>query len=352
MIKKRETGGKTEEAIRDIVSSAVGPMFYLSTDGNFVLGNAAYQKIRPEVRAQVLQRQAEAEKLLRRAGEGFPVSRQGKLAGDEYLLTLSPISSELKDGKYFILGTLTRHYGSGKKEEPPSDSSFLLRTMAHELKTPLSNIFLTLDMLINECGREKKDENKIKMLQRMKRQSFQLMELIDNFLDMARSKEGMFEPFIEKFELSELIDELEETIKPFATGRGLEWKLTLSSSLPKEIESDPEMVKRILLNFLSNACKFTESGLISMAVRKSAGSVVFEISDSGCGISEEDLETIFVPFTRGSVVGTRASGFGLGLSIAKMFADALNGRIELQSEVGAGSRFSLVLPVRHHGKKD
>ena len=351
MVIKKATARGIEEAIKELVLSSKGPMFYMNPEANFVLGNAAYQKIRPEVRAQVLERHAEAEKLLRLAAGGSPVSRQGKLAGDDYLLTLAPVSSGMKD-KYYILGSLTRHFGPGRKEEPASESSFLLRTMAHELKTPLSNIFLTLDLLINECNRERRDDNKIKMLHRMKRQSFQLMELIDNYLDMARSREGLFEPMIEKFELSELIDEVEETIRPFTTGRGLEWKLTRSSSLPLEIESDPEMVKRILLNFLSNACKFTENGTISMAVRKAPGSVVFEISDSGCGISEEDMESIFVPFTRGSIVGTRASGFGLGLSIAKMFADALKGRIELQSEVGRGSKFTLAIPTRCHGKKD
>ncbi|HPA26112.1 MAG TPA: HAMP domain-containing sensor histidine kinase [Acidobacteriota bacterium] len=351
MAKKDKTAGGIEEVIKELVLSAKGPMFYMNPEANFVMGNAAYQKVRPAVRAQVLHRHAEAEKLLRLAAGGTPVSRQGKLSGDDYLLTLAPVCSGLK-GRYFILGSLTRHYAAERNEGQASESSFLLRTMAHELKTPLSNIFLTLDLLINECGREKKDDNRTKMLQRMKRQSFQLMELIDNFLDMARSKEGLFEPMFEKFELSELIEDVEETIRPFTSGRGLKWKLTKSSSLPKEIESDPEMVKRILLNFLSNACKFTESGTISMAVRKVAGSVVFEISDSGCGISREDMETIFVPFTRGSLIGTRASGFGLGLSIAKMFADALKGRIELESEVGRGSRFTLVLPARHHGKKD
>jgi anti-sigma regulatory factor (Ser/Thr protein kinase) len=346
---KRESGAEIESAVRKIVESSSGPMFYLDPGGSFVCGNKAYEKIRATVKKQILQKQAEAEKLLRLALAGKPVSRMGKIGNANYLLTMNPILSG-KKSKYFILCTLTENGGMPAAAEKAPDSQYLLRTMAHELKTPLSNIFLTLDFLISECALKHKDDAKLKQLQRLKKQAFQLMELIDNFLDMARSKEGLFEPYVENFELRELLDEINDTISPFAAGKGLEWKIISGRGLPKEIESDSEMLKRILLNFLSNACKFTEKGIVSLSVSGKPRAVVFEISDSGCGIDEKEMESIFEPFTRGSALGPRASGFGLGLSIARMFVNALNGQIEVESELGRGSKFTLILPLKTKGK--
>jgi signal transduction histidine kinase len=350
MNKKRENGGDIESTIKKIIQSSRGPMFYLDSEGSLVYANEAYRKIRPMVRKQVFQNQPEAERLLKIAQKGKPVSRVGKVEKINYLLTLTPIMSENKS-KYFLLGTLAEYEGTQLMTEKAPNSQYLLRTMAHELKTPLSNIFLTLDFLISECAEKHKDEGKIKQLHRLKRQAFHLMELVDNFLDMARSKEGLYEPFIEKFTLKELLDEIADTICPLASGKGLEWKVRAGKNLPKEIESDPEMIKRILLNFLSNACKFTEKGAVTLSVSSRQKSLVFEISDSGCGIDQNEMESIFEPYVRGSVVGTRASGFGLGLSIAKMFVEALRGQIKVESEVGKGSKFTLCLPLMRNGKK-
>lgn len=348
MAKNRVAAGGIEKALMLLVRSAAGPMFCLDNEGATFLTNKAYDRVRVEAQKQIFSKQAEAAKLLGIALSGKPVSKLGKLGRTNILLSLTPVESDIPS-EYFIIGSLTEYQGTAFSEEKPPESNYLLRTMAHELKSPLSNISLTLDLMFNECGGEKNNGNKIKMLERMKRQSFQLMELIDNFLDMARSKEGLFEPYVEKFELGELIDEVQDTIAPLAAGKGLEWKVRRAKVLPGEMESDPEMIKRVLLNFLSNACKFTEKGGISLAVGSRGDSVVFEISDSGCGIDEKDLERVFDPFVRGAVMGPRASGFGLGLSIAKMFVDALDGEISVESKVGRGSKFTLVLPL--HGEK-
>jgi signal transduction histidine kinase len=348
--KKRENGGDIESAVEKIVQSGRGPMFCLNPEGSLIYSNEAYKKIRPVVRKQIFQNQPEAEKLLGIALSGKPVSRLGKIEKINYLLTLTPITTG-KKSEFLLLGTLAEYEGTQLMAEKAPNSQYLLRTMAHELKTPLSNIFLTLDFLISECAEKHGEEGKIKQLHRLKRQAFHLMELVDNFLDMARSKEGMYDPFIEKFEIKELLDEIEDTISPLASGKGLEWKIIKGKNLPKEIESDPEMIKRVLLNFLSNACKFTEKGAVTLSVAAKQQSLVFEISDSGCGIEKNEMESIFEPYIRGSIVGTRASGFGLGLSIAKMFVEALRGRIKVESEVGKGSKFTLLLPLKQDGKK-
>lgn len=350
MSKNMAAAGEIEKAVRLMLGSSGNPMFCLDGEGAMFLTNDAYDRVRDEVRKQIFSKQSEAAKLLEMVLSGKPVSRAGKLGGKKVLLTMIPLESGVRS-KYFVVGCIAEYQGTPCPDEQAPDGNYLMRTMAHELKSPLSNMSLTLDLMLNECSGDNKNANKIKMLQRMKRQSFHLMELIDNFLDMARSREGLFEPYVEKFELGELIEEVRDTIAPIAEGKSLEWKVRTSKNAPKELRSDPEMIKRVLLNFLSNACKFTEKGSISMEVFGRGGSVVFDITDSGCGIDEDDLERIFDPFKRGSVMGTRASGFGLGLSIARMFADALNGEISVESEVGRGSRFTLTLPCRLNDEK-
>jgi len=347
---EREKRGGIEDIIREVVDSANGPMFYMGTDGVYVYGNKAYESQRGSALRQIVENHAETVKMQALALAGNPVSRLGRVGERDVLLTVCPIRSG-EESKFFLLCSLTELAMQQQVDDRTANTQYILRTMAHELKAPLSNMSLTLDLLAGECAREEKGEGKIRQLKRLKRQAFQLMELIDNFLDMARSKENMFEPFIERFELEELLDDIQDTIGPFAECKGIGWSVTRGPGLPEQIESDPEMVKRVILNFLSNACKFTEKGAIGLNVLSRGGSsVAFEITDSGCGIDEKELETIFKPFVRGSITGARTSGFGLGLSIARMFVNALGGQIEVESEIGKGSKFTLILPLSPNGE--
>jgi signal transduction histidine kinase len=146
------------------------------------------------------------------------------------------------------------------------------------------------------------------------------------------------------------LEELIDTIKPLISAN----KNTFSLSISEEITfiyQDIDKLKHILLNLLSNACKFTNGGSISLIVKLTKIDlekwIQFEVVDSGIGISEEDSNKIFNPFQRSVDSNTRKyAGTGLGLTIAKQFANLLGGDLSVESKVNEGSRFIVVLPLR------
>ena len=217
--------------------------------------------------------------------------------------------------------------------------SEFLNTLAHELRTPLNVIIGSLQLLIDGFYGEIHERQK-SGLEMCERNAYDLRNLINEVLDLARVEAGKVPLVIEEFDLKEIIDELESSYMDICREKGIGLKFKLEKSLPK-IRSDKSKVKEIFLNLLSNAAKYTEKGKIDLQVRyvqhepgdSARARVAFSIRDTGLGIKSGDLPHLFEPFYMAEGVDRRIyPGTGLGLSIAKRLVEILEGEIQVQSE--------------------
>jgi len=252
-----------------------------------------------------------------------------------------------------------RLFGEVQKKSKEAGEAYqakseFLNTLAHELRTPLNVIIGSLQLLVDGFYGAITEKQK-SGLEMCERNAYDLRNLINEVLDLARVEAGRVPLVIEEFDLKEIIDELESSYMDFCREKGLELKFRLEDSVPK-LRSDKSKLKEILLNLLANAAKYTEKGEIEMRVRCSQDEpgepdrvrVAFSIRDTGLGIKSEDLPHLFEPFYMAEGVDRRKyPGTGLGLSIAKRLVEILEGEIQVQSEWGKGSTFTVFLPLAH-----
>ena len=180
-----------------------------------------------------------------------------------------------------------------------------------------------------------------------------LLMLIDDILDFSKLEAGKVAIAIEEFDLAELLEEVCVTIRPMAHKGGNELQLIYHGS-PVYLSSDPFRLRQILINLLSNACKFTQNGQIfleiaevardSKAAKDGNAAVRFSVRDTGIGISDEQRERLFSDFSQADDSTTRQyGGTGLGLAISQRLCELLGGEILLESTLGKGSEFSFCL---------
>jgi|GEM_PF-4312233 signal transduction histidine kinase len=227
--------------------------------------------------------------------------------------------------------------------------SNFLANMSHELRTPLNAIIGYAEMLV-EDSRSTKEDLFSEDLLKIHASAHQLLRLINDVLDLSKIEAGKLERNLSNFLLLPLIEEVELTIHPMIMA-GNNRFVCYQESVPDELFSDRDRLRQVLLNILSNAAKFTEAGHISLRVRgeRRAGEawVVFEITDTGIGIPEEKLERLFAAFEQIDSSNTREyGGTGLGLAISERFCQLLGGFIEVESTLGVGSTFKVILPIK------
>jgi signal transduction histidine kinase len=225
--------------------------------------------------------------------------------------------------------------------------SEFLNQVSHELRTPLAVIIGYIECMTDGLYGEIAAKHH-EILQVVAKQSTHLKNMIDQILIYSRLESNKQAIRIDQISLNKLISDLAETFDFLCRQKGLELKLHVSEKLPP-MESDIERLKEILSNLLQNAVKYTDMGSISMRVEHllAANSILFEISDTGMGIPEHYLSTIFEPFIQvhKTSTGTSRGGIGLGLSIVKKHVEQLKGTITVESAVATGSTFKIVLPL-------
>jgi len=225
-----------------------------------------------------------------------------------------------------------------------SAKSRFLSNMSHEIRTPLNSIIgysyiLHKDPTIPEHRRQAVDT--------LKRSGEHLSALIEDILDIARIEARKFELNYEPVEFHGFIEHLVRLYKAQAEDKGLSFRCQILNTLPQRVRADEKRVGQILINILSNAVKFTQSGEILVRIGYSAGVATIQVSDTGIGIDEEQLQNIFQPFTRlNKTTGNAVSGSGLGLTISKILAEIMGGELAVTSVPGTGSTFTvrLLLP--------
>lgn len=232
--------------------------------------------------------------------------------------------------------------------------SQFLANMSHELRTPLNVIIgysemleeLAIDLDYNECNA---DLEKILLAAR------HLLSLIDDVLDITNIEAGKMILNIETFELANMIHQITSTVHPLMEKQANTFQLYLDNGLG-EMNSDATKFRQILLNLLSNAAKFTEKGTISLKVSCTTDNndkwFEFIVTDTGIGMSTEQIDHLFQLFTQADYSYTRKyGGIGLGLAITKQFTEIMGGTLSVESELGQGSTFRVRLPAECHDSK-
>lgn len=225
--------------------------------------------------------------------------------------------------------------------------SVFLAHMSHELRTPLNAIIGYSEMLV-DIAKDNNDLENIQDLLRIRTAGRYLLDLINNILDITRIEAGKMEVYIEHINVPKMVDDIIATLHPLAAKNSN----TLIVDFPKDIgaiNSDYTKLRQSIVNLLSNACKFTENGTVTLQVEqtrfRNKDKVIFKVVDTGMGIPPERLGKLFTSFSRGDAAKINdIPGTGLGLVISRFFINILGGEISVQSEVGIGTTFTIHLP--------
>lgn len=225
--------------------------------------------------------------------------------------------------------------------------SQFIANMSHELRTPL-NAIIGYSEILQEEAEDLGNEDFTDDLQKIHAAGKHLLGLINDVLDISKIEAGKMDVYLETFEVQPLIEEIIATIQPLAQEQNNQLLTDFQQELGT-IRTDFTKIRQSLLNLLSNACKFTENGTVTLAVHREQDNqqqwLIFSVIDSGIGMTEEQLQKIFQAFTQADASTTRKyGGTGLGLVITKRFAEMMGGTVIVESEYGKGSTFTLRIP--------
>jgi len=226
--------------------------------------------------------------------------------------------------------------------------SVFLANMSHELRTPL-NAIIGYSELLNEDAIEQQLGNLIPDIDKISSSGHHLLKLINEILDLSKIEAGKMKLVIEEYSLDGFVADVITGIEPLLKKNGNTLELHVGKNLGY-IKTDIVKAKQMLFNLLGNACKFTHDGKITFEVFLSTEQakqwVIFTVSDSGIGMTPEQLNTLYQPFTQGDSSALRKyGGTGLGLTITKRFCEMMGGHLQVTSELDKGSVFTLSLPM-------
>lgn len=237
---------------------------------------------------------------------------------------------------------LDRRNAKARLRQVKSD---FLSNVSHELRTPLSVVVGFVYLLLNQVIGKLSEEQQ-KVLETVYRNSEELLELIDNVLWMTSLNAGETSATIEKFDARDVVNETARRYEKTIRDKGLKLNVQLPDS-DISIITDRAKVERIFQNVFNNAVKFTSEGAVTVKAQLAVDrkSVEFEITDTGTGIEESKVDSIFEPFHQADNSTQRAySGLGLGLTVARRMAELIGGKLEVSSQPNVGTRVTMIFP--------
>jgi len=242
-----------------------------------------------------------------------------------------------------------------RAEQANEAKTEFLANMSHEIRTPMTAILGFADVLLTEDGIETAPAERINALQTIKRNGEHLLEIINDILDLSKIEASCLAIERIRFAPSKIVADVVSLMRIRAEARKLDFGVVYAGLIPETIESDPTRLRQILINLVGNALKFTESGRVQIGVRylpsdAGDGRLEFSVSDTGVGMTEEQLGRLFRPFTQADASTTRKfGGTGLGLTITKRLTEMLGGTIKAESDPGKSSVFTVTIAASPSG---
>lgn len=225
--------------------------------------------------------------------------------------------------------------------------SDFLANMSHEIRTPMTAILGFTDLLNEE---EDLTETGLDRVDTIQRNGRHLLTIINDILDVSKIEAGKMTTELANCSVNKVVADMVSLLRPKALSKGLQLNVNYDGSIPKSIQSDPTRLRQILVNLIGNAIKFTEKGQINLAVRLKEDTppghpqLQFDVIDTGIGMTDEQREAVFQPFTQADETMTRRfGGTGLGLTISQGLAKLLGGELAVQSTFGAGTTISVTI---------
>jgi protein-histidine pros-kinase len=271
----------------------------------------------------------------RKDGSEFPVE-----------ISLSPVRSAGRKFVSSVIRDVTRRKrmedeiiaARQEAERANKANSAFLAAASHDLRQPVQ----ALSLLNGALRRTVKDEKALQMIDSQAHSLTAMTNLLNSLLDISRLDAGAVTPELEDFPIKRLIDRLSDEFARQAQHHGLEF---VSQSCPAVVNSDPNLLAEVIQNFVSNAIRYTDKGSVSLGCTVTEGSCIISVTDTGIGIADDQLNDIFREFHQCKAPGASKEGFGLGLAIVKRLSDLLELRLDVESDVGKGSTFSIALPA-------
>ena len=253
--------------------------------------------------------------------------------------TIRDISTRMED-KEALIQAREDALGAAKTK-----AAFLAK-MSHEIRTPL-NVIIGLSDLLEDTTL---NATQVEYVTTLRRAGISLLDIINDILDISKLDAGHMELNAMPFSLRSFVHQSIGVYIDQAREKGLDVNVSIATSVPEIVHGDPGFLRQVLVNILSNAIKFTENGHITIDVSPGPGPdiLIFNISDSGRGIPEQELTRIFDSFTQVKHAFTSSPGTGLGLSIANELVNMMGGTISVTSQPRQGSTFTLTLPLPSH----